>query len=120
MAERLTFPRDLRLLTAEQYRQVFRRGGRAAAGPLRARMVGNGRGHGRLGLAIGVKAAGGAVARNRIRRQVRESFRVHQHELAGLDIVVGLPRFARGSRQSPGRALPRLWGAVVRRAEARS
>ena len=119
MPRRLPFPRELRLLTAEQYRQVYRRGGRAAAGTLRARMARNGRGHGRLGLAIGVKAAGGAVARNRIRRQVRESFRVNQHQLAGLDVVVSLPRSAGGRRASPGRALPGLWGAVVREAEAR-
>ena len=118
-ARRFPFPREFRLLTAEQYRRVYRRGGYASAGALRARMAGNGRGHGRLGMAVGVKAAGGAVARNRIRRQVRESFRVHQHQLAGLDIVVSLPRLAGGRRESPGRALPRLWGAVVRKAGAR-
>ena len=118
-ARRFRFPRELRLLTADQFRKVYRRGGRASAGALRARMAHNGRGHGRLGLAIGVKAAGGAVARNRIRRQVRESFRVHQHQLAGLDIVVSLPRFAGGRRESPGRALTRLWGAVTREAEGR-
>ena len=113
------FPRELRLLTAEQFRQVFRCGGRVSAGGLRARMARNGRGHGRLGLAIGVKAAGGAVARNRIRRQVRESFRVNQHQLAGLDIVVSLTRSADGRRESLCQALPRLWGAVTRGAEGR-
>jgi ribonuclease P protein component len=29
-----------------------------------------------------------AVARNRFRRLVRESFRRHQHQLAGLDVIV--------------------------------
>ena len=42
----------------------------------------------RLGLAISKKHCRQATGRNRIKRIVRESFRQHQAELAGLDIVV--------------------------------
>ncbi|MDG4552704.1 MAG: ribonuclease P protein component [Candidatus Competibacter sp.] len=42
----------------------------------------------RLGLAISRKAAKSAVARNRLKRVVRESFRHHQQRLGGLDCVV--------------------------------
>ena len=42
----------------------------------------------RLGLAISRKVAKSAVARNRLKRVVRESFRHHQQELGGLDCVV--------------------------------
>jgi ribonuclease P protein component len=42
----------------------------------------------RLGLAISKKHCRKATARNRIKRVIRESFRQHQAELAGLDIVV--------------------------------
>jgi ribonuclease P protein component len=42
----------------------------------------------RLGLAISKKHCRKATARNRIKRAIRESFRQHQHELTGLDIVV--------------------------------
>lgn len=42
----------------------------------------------RLGLAISKKHCRQATGRNRIKRVVRESFRQHQAELAGLDIVV--------------------------------
>jgi len=42
----------------------------------------------RLGLAISKKHCRKATARNRIKRVVRESFRLSQAELAGLDIVV--------------------------------
>ena len=45
----------------------------------------------RLGLAIQAKRVRTAPARNRLRRLIRESFRMRQMELAGLDIVV-LPR----------------------------
>lgn len=44
--------------------------------------------HARLGLAVSKKHCRRAVARNRIKRIVRESFRRAQRELAGLDIVV--------------------------------
>jgi ribonuclease P protein component len=47
---------------------------------------------GRLGARLGVvtgKTVGNAVARSRARRLMRESFRLHQHELAGpVDLVL--------------------------------
>ncbi len=42
----------------------------------------------RLGLAISGKQCRGAVARNRLKRVIRESFRLHREALAGLDLVV--------------------------------
>jgi ribonuclease P protein component len=39
-------------------------------------------------MAVGAKAVGKAVRRNRIRRAIRESFRLHQHELPAVDIFV--------------------------------
>lgn len=44
--------------------------------------------HARLGLAISKKRIRLAVVRNRIKRIVRESFRLRQHRLKGLDFVV--------------------------------
>jgi ribonuclease P protein component len=48
----------------------------------------NGSDAARLGLAVSKKHCKLAVRRNRIKRLVRESFRVHQAELGGLDVVV--------------------------------
>jgi len=39
-------------------------------------------------MAVGAKAVGNAVRRNRIRRAIWESFRLHQHELPAVDIFV--------------------------------
>ncbi len=50
--------------------------------------IANNLSHGRIGLAVSKKVALRAVDRNRIKRHVRESFRSHQENLAGLDVVV--------------------------------
>ena len=113
---RLLFPRDARLLKAAEFRGVFRRGRRAQTGPLRARMRPNGGGRGRLGLAIGRKAMRRAVTRNRIRRQIRESFRLRQHELAGLDIVVSVTPASPRATTDLWQQLPRFWKEVARKA----
>jgi ribonuclease P protein component len=67
----------------------------------------------RLGLAVASKTAGGSVERNRIRRIVRESFRLHQHELPAADIVVSARPRARGAASRELRAgIEELWRKV--------
>ena len=67
----------------------------------------------RLGLAVAVKMAGGAVARNRLRRIIRESFRVHQHELPAVDLVVSARPPARAASAELLRvSLAALWKKV--------
>lgn len=66
--------------------------------------------HPRLGLAISRKVAPTAVARNRIKRVTRESFRHWQSQLAALDIVVlGRRGVALQSTQNLRTALDTLW-----------
>ncbi|WP_221774916.1 ribonuclease P protein component, partial [Citrobacter braakii] len=48
----------------------------------------NGLDHPRLGLVIGKKSVKLAVQRNRLKRLMRDSFRLNQKMLAGLDIVI--------------------------------
>jgi ribonuclease P protein component len=73
----------------------------------------NDQGSPRLGLAVASKLAGGSVERNRIRRVVRESFRVHQHELPAVDIVVSARARAKGAANSELRAgIEELWRKV--------
>jgi ribonuclease P protein component len=55
-----------------------------------------------LGLAIAARSAGNAVERNRIRRIVRESFRLHAQALPAVDIIVGTRT---GVRSVPSKAL---------------
>jgi ribonuclease P protein component len=44
--------------------------------------------HARLGLIVGKRIANLAVTRNQIKRILRESFRLHQEQLTGFDIVI--------------------------------
>ena len=48
----------------------------------------NDRHHPRLGLAVPRRVARRAVARHRLKRQIRESFRLNAERLYGLDVVV--------------------------------
>jgi ribonuclease P protein component len=67
----------------------------------------------RLGLAVAVRVAGNAVERNRIRRIIRESFRLHQRELPHVDLVVSARPQVRGASGADLRAsLVALWKKV--------
>ncbi len=82
------YERSLRLTKGSQFEAV--RAARAVkqAGPLRVGAKPNGLDHCRLGMAVS-RRVGNAVVRNRIRRLIRESFRLLQHDLpAGYDLVV--------------------------------
>ena len=48
----------------------------------------NGTDHSRLGLSVSRRVVRHAVARHRLKRQIRESFRHNAGRLAGLDVVV--------------------------------
>ena len=68
----------------------------------------------RIGLAVAVRTAGGSVQRNRIRRVIRESFRLHQHELPAADLIVSARARARGaSGPELHAALAALWKKVA-------
>jgi ribonuclease P protein component len=64
----------------------------------------------RLGLAISRKVARTAVARNRVKRVIRESFRHRQTRLGALDIVVlGRAGVTTQSKKTLHAALELLW-----------
>jgi len=70
----------------------------------------NGTDFARLGLAISRKHCRRAIGRNRLKRLVRESFRRHQADLAGLDVVVlGQPGTNRADNRALFDSLARHW-----------
>ena len=85
----LGFPRSRRLKQQGDFARARAQGRRLICGCLIANVLPRpGRLAARLGVVTG-KTVGNAVARNRARRLMRESFRLHQHELAGpVDLVL--------------------------------
>jgi len=76
----------------------------------------NALGHARLGLAVGVRAAGNAVRRNRVKRVVRETFRVNQQELPPVDLVVNArPGAGQASTTALRASVLALWDRVRQR-----
>jgi len=111
------FPPALRLRKRREFDAVFRDGTRASDAVLAVHALPNGGADPRLGLAVG-KAVGGSVVRNRVKRRLREAFRLHREELPpGHDLVV-IPR----PESAPDRTLEE-WVlslvAVARRAAER-
>jgi ribonuclease P protein component len=70
----------------------------------------NGGQHAKLGLAISKKHCRKATLRNTIKRIVRESFRQHQAELQGIDVVViNQPAATTATRQQLFDSLAAHW-----------
>jgi ribonuclease P protein component len=114
MSGRLTLPARLRLRHKVDFDAAYARGRRMSDGFFSVTARANGEGAPRLGLAVAVKAAGGAVARNRLRRTIRESFRLHQRALPAVDVVVSVRPAARSaSPESLRSSLAALWKKVA-------
>ena len=79
----------------------------------------NGLGHARLGLAVGVRAAGNAVNRNRVKRVVREAFRHIRQELPAVDLVVNArPAAGKASNADMTASVVALWNRIRQRCAA--
>ncbi len=82
------FPRSVRLLEPRQFKRVFDRPTKFYQQSLGLSVKANELGFARLGVTITRRNIRHAVDRNRIRRMIRESFRMHIGSLGNLDIVV--------------------------------
>jgi ribonuclease P protein component len=111
---RLRFGPEARLRSKLEFDAIYARGRRIDDRLFGLRVMPNGRTHARVGLAVAVKTMGNAVKRNRIRRLVRESFRLAQGMLPAVDIVVGAKIPAREASPAALRAsLATLWQRVA-------
>ncbi|HKW88229.1 MAG TPA: ribonuclease P protein component [Candidatus Acidoferrales bacterium] len=91
-------PPDWRLVRRAEFEAVYRGGRRRTSATFVIFLRPNGSEKTRFGMSV-KKALGNAVARNRIRRRVREVLRLHREEiLPGWDVVIH-PNRAAGSME---------------------
>ena len=113
-SRRLRLGAELRLRSKLQFDAIYAGGKRIDDRFFGLRIKPNGLAHPRIGLAVAVKTAGNAVARNRTRRLIRESFRLAQHSLPAVDVVVAAKNPAREAPAEALRAsLATLWQRVA-------
>lgn len=84
-----SFPKTNRLLNARDYQAVFSHSRfKVSCRYILVLAANNGGAHSRLGIIVAKKHIGKAVARNRIKRLLREWFRCQNAFPIGLDLVV--------------------------------
>lgn len=85
-----SFGRPARLLKPAEFEQVFGENERARTDALLVMARPNTLGHARLGMVIAKRLLPRAVDRNRVKRCVRETFRLQRRHLPACDFVVRL------------------------------
>jgi ribonuclease P protein component len=107
--------KSLRLLAPRDFAAVMKHGLRSRDEYFSIAARPNGLGHARLGLAISRRAAAAAVTRNRLKRQVRESFRHMRNGLASVDLVVmAQPAAAHAPGEQLRASLNRHWERITK------
>ena len=82
------FKKINRLTRPAEFQHVFSTSCRSRDAQFLVMAIGNGKSYPRLGMVVSKKSLKLAVSRNRVKRQIRESFRRNSSSLSGLDIVV--------------------------------
>ncbi len=112
------FTKRARLLNAAHFDAVFKQGKRFTAGSFTAVMASNDLDHARVGFALSKKQAPLSVQRNRVRRLLREQFRLHQVELAPVDLVLMLRARLPADTAAVTAATNEFWLQLARRCKA--
>lgn len=115
---RLRLPPRMRLRHARQYEHVYNGRVRVAKGSIRAAGRPNTLPFWRLGIAVG-RPVGNAVERHRVKRLLREAFRLAQHDLpmhpeGGYDLILSARAPAPRTLDTCAAALRELAGAIHR------
>lgn len=115
---KLNFSRELRLVTPKLFNNVFDQPIKASSPNLTILAKSNNLNHPRLGLVIPKKVLKLAVWRNRVKRVIKNNFRLNQNNIAPLDYVV----IAKGnindlSNKELDELLSKLWKVIYRRSK---
>ncbi len=120
MPEDNTFPRTNRLLSSAEFKSVFSKGTKIGGAFFNVFALPNELNHGRLGLAVSKRNVRRSVDRSRVKRQIRENFRLHPRQLEGFDIVVLAKRTVLDvDNATLAKQLDRQWLKVAQRCKKR-
>ena len=90
-AGRFGLSRKERITNAREFEYAYKNGAIKKTGCLIIRTLANNLGYSRLGIAVSKKLFPSSVVRNRIKRMIREAFRLNKHQLPkGLDLIIGI------------------------------
>jgi ribonuclease P protein component len=104
---------EYRLSTAAEFERARKSQHRRADELFSVQWIENDRGSARIGMAVSVRAVGEAVVRNRVRRLIRESFRLQRQELPAVDIfVIARNGVRNASNAQIFASLARLWQEI--------
>jgi len=83
--------RKERITNGGEFERAYKNGAISKSGCLIIRALPNNLGYSRLGIAVSKKLFPSSVTRNRIRRLIREAFRLNKHQLPkGMDLIIGV------------------------------
>ncbi len=82
------FPSFFRLKNKQQLKKIFHDAERLSSNYFTMFFKANNLGHPRLAIIITKRSVRDAVDRNRLRRVIKESFRLHQHMISGYDVLI--------------------------------
>lgn len=115
ISPRRGLPKACRILVSTDYTAVLRSGKKNNDSLFSVITAPNQLTHARLGITVSRKVSPRAVQRNRIKRQVRESFRQHRLTLCGVDLVViARPPAANSDNKTLKAALQQHWERIQR------
>jgi len=104
------FPPDLRLKSARDFNQVFYRAKKLSAHNFVLLFQTNNLDYPRLGIIIAKRNVAAAAARNRLRRMIKESFRLHRYIIKGYDVIfIGYKGINSITKEELKRCLEKQW-----------
>jgi ribonuclease P protein component len=112
------FSRELRLLTPTHFEYVFNKAIPSVSSKITLLARFNTSDNPRLGITLAKKRVKYAHDRNRLKRVIRESFRLQRHSFPNIDIVVvGKSGLDKLSNQELSFLLSKLWKKLASRCE---
>lgn len=111
----LPFGKAQRICTPSDYRRVYQSKQFGGSNHHTFNIVANDAPDSRLGVTVSRKVSKLAVDRNRLKRQIKEFYRAHQHDLIAADIVItAKPSCLTATPQEHLFSLEQLWNKVMK------